>query len=641
MSLGPMIVSSFSQSIAQNRIDIHSDYDIGLALLATSASFPTDIVYYGGEDQRFIANTEPRSLTYNINHTLEYYNVHMDADFQNYTLSFNRTVPGFQSVTERPWYKAAKNFRAKTWSSIFLTVTDFLAISMCSPLFEYTEHRDKIFTGVFAAQIRLSGLNVYINRTLQNTKSTSLAFIMERNGNLVASSFNPIDSDSTRINATEVDGPIGVASRRLFQLGLHNNRTLSYTSLITFNRHSYNFQASVYEDQYNLDWIIGVIVLRQKFWSSIFKSSIVLIVFSIASIIFGTVMVLAITQAITSPLYKIKKELINVSNFKMKQKIFRVRSPFFEVRTIQDSVLTLTHSLKSFQKFVPRVVCDRIIQEKKPAQLGMTEENISVFFSDIADFTKLSEDTMNNPTILLTVVGEYFEEMSDMIEKNLGLIDKYIGDAIMALFVEKSNHHLYAVQAALDCSARMKELRASWKERSLPELRIRMGVNSGNALIGNLGSHRRLNFTAIGDAVNLASRLESINKLYGTDILIGSETYEHVNQVFLCEYVSFVAVKGKDQPLKVYRPVCLVTEATEEILCRKQFLQNIHDSFFGYSFDQCLQYCKQLMLILQDDLKAENGLSYEFVNGIMSAANKCIKYKVQQNDPIHTIMYRK
>src|SRR5262249_3642719 len=149
---------------------------------------------------------------------------------------------------------------------------------------------------------------------------------------------------------------------------------------------------------------------------------------------------------------------------------------------------------------------------------------------------------------LIDLVSEYLGEMSNIIIYSGGTLDKYIGDAIMAFWnaPEPLAHHpLVACKVAISCQQRLRELQPAWQQRGLPALQCRIGLYTGPVLVGNLGSHQRMDYTVIGDTVNVASRLESLNKYYGTSILIGDTVYEAARDTFLCRQIDVVAVKGR------------------------------------------------------------------------------------------------
>jgi adenylate cyclase len=222
---------------------------------------------------------------------------------------------------------------------------------------------------------------------------------------------------------------------------------------------------------------------------------------------------------------------------------------------------------KAFQSYVAPEVVNQIIKHPENLRLGGERRELSILFSDIRGFTSLSE-TMD-PEALVEVLHEFLDPMSEIIVKHGGTIDKYIGDAIMALFgapLDMPDHSRQACRTALEMVQSLKALDQEWLEQGRPTLRIGLGINSGPVSVGNMGSSRLFDYTAIGDNVNLASRLEGLNKFYGTEILVSAATAQHLGNGFYLREVDLVRVKGKKQPIAIYE---LLGEGTpEETLAR-------------------------------------------------------------------------
>jgi adenylate cyclase len=208
---------------------------------------------------------------------------------------------------------------------------------------------------------------------------------------------------------------------------------------------------------------------------------------------------------------------------------------------------------KAFQSYVAPTVVEEIIRHPERLQLGGERRELSILFCDIRGFTGLSETL--SPEALVGVLHDFLNPMSDIIVQHGGTIDKYIGDAIMALFgapLDQPDHATRACRTALDMVASLKALDRDWQAWGRPLLRIGVGINSGPVAVGNMGSDRLFDYTAIGDNVNLASRLEGLNKYYGTEILISEATARALEGQFTMREVDQVLVKGKTQPLTIY-----------------------------------------------------------------------------------------
>jgi adenylate cyclase len=208
----------------------------------------------------------------------------------------------------------------------------------------------------------------------------------------------------------------------------------------------------------------------------------------------------------------------------------------------------------AFQRYLPPSVVNEVLKvPTEQLKLGGDRRELSVFFSDIVSFTNLSENL--DAEQLVSMLNVYLSEMSDIVSNSGGTIDKYIGDCIMAFWgapLPIENNAAQACFAALDCNERLKTLREQFVADGYPEIHARIGINTGDMLVGNVGSDSRFSYTVMGDAVNLASRIEGANKQYGTQLMIGELTYERAQHAIEARALDLIRVKGKAQPVQVY-----------------------------------------------------------------------------------------
>jgi adenylate cyclase len=211
---------------------------------------------------------------------------------------------------------------------------------------------------------------------------------------------------------------------------------------------------------------------------------------------------------------------------------------------------------ESFALYLPPAVIDKMTASNKPPALGGELRHVTVYFSDIADFSSFSQNIA--PTDLVAAMNEYLSAMTDIIEAHGGFVDKYIGDSIVAVFgapLDDPDHAAQAVRAALRCAARLPELdrvATAFQDRTV---RQRIGLNSGEALVGNIGSRRRFNYTVMGDMVNLASRLESANKFYATTVMASEATMALTGSAFAWRELDAIRVKGRVGWTRVFEPL--------------------------------------------------------------------------------------
>ncbi len=213
-----------------------------------------------------------------------------------------------------------------------------------------------------------------------------------------------------------------------------------------------------------------------------------------------------------------------------------------------------------FSRYVSPKVVDELIKNPSAAmKLGGNKQEVTLLFSDIRGFTSLSEQLA--PEEVVELLNEYFQAMTDVIFKHDGTVDKFIGDAIMAIFGAPVRHEddpMRAVRTGVAMLEELKVLRAKWEAHGRKTFDIGIGINTGDAIVGNMGSIQAMGYTVIGDTVNLASRLESANKELGTRLLISESTYQHVKrQVEVKEYTG-LKVKGKAQAMSVYEVLRLL-----------------------------------------------------------------------------------
>jgi adenylate cyclase len=208
---------------------------------------------------------------------------------------------------------------------------------------------------------------------------------------------------------------------------------------------------------------------------------------------------------------------------------------------------------QAFQHYLDASVMEQVLAHPEKLKLGGERKELTVLFSDIRGFTTLSERMP--PEQLVGFINQYLTPMTDVVFANGGTLDKYIGDAIMAFWgapVDQPDHALRACSAALGFLERLDELRAGWRKAGLPEVDIGVGISSGPMNVGHMGTEHRFSYTVMGDAVNLASRLEGLNKAYDTRILISAGTYAQVRPHVTARRLGVVRVKGKHKPTNIY-----------------------------------------------------------------------------------------
>ena len=242
----------------------------------------------------------------------------------------------------------------------------------------------------------------------------------------------------------------------------------------------------------------------------------------------------------------------------------------------------------AFQQYLSPAVIEQLIQHPERLKLGGERRVLSIFFSDLQGFTSISEGL--DPKELTALLNDYLSAMTNIIHEENGTVDKYEGDAIIAFWnapLEVPEHAVRAVRAAIRCQKVLAEMRPGFKERIGKEMFMRIGINTGPVVVGNLGSHTRFDYTMIGDAVNIAARLEGANKQFGTYTMISQFTRDMIGDILTVRELARIAVVGRREPVVVYEPM-----TAEEYETRKQTLETFSKGlqlFYSGEFSRALE----------------------------------------------------
>lgn len=229
---------------------------------------------------------------------------------------------------------------------------------------------------------------------------------------------------------------------------------------------------------------------------------------------------------------------------------------------------------QTFSKYVSPAIVNEILKSEKNLALGGKKQRLTVMFSDLRGFTTLSEKL--EPDVLSQFLNTYFTKMTEEVFKANGTLDKFIGDAVMAFFgapISFKNNAENACRCALNSLKRLDELNIDFKQKGFPILDMGIGLNTGNMSVGNMGSDTLQSYTVLGDAVNLASRLESLNKDYGCHIIVGEETFKETQNLFVFRELDLVRVKGKKTAAPIYELVSDLTEVEKSKAWLEKYLQ--------------------------------------------------------------------
>jgi adenylate cyclase len=515
---------------------------------------------------------------------------------------------------KRPWWPVGLEAAEPRWAE------PFLFASRRQPGVVLTLRQDGADgkpAGVWLAEYELSEIADYLRgikesaRTLGGPQSHADVYIVSGQGYVVGDPEGRTSEDSEdgpRLIAAEShpDEKLaaayrearaeGLGTRRHFQLDLDGERYLAVTAPVA--------------DDGNPDWTMLIAVPAMALLGPIYENNriaaIIAALVALASVLLGVLLAERLVRALRG----VASDLDRIGRLEFPEAPTGQKSFIREIAAMLAARDRMTGGLRSFGKYVPAGLVRKLIERGQVAALGGETRELSIFFADIADFTSFAE--MISPQELVDQLGAYLGEMSGAIQSEGGTVDKFIGDAIMAFWGAPEpveDHALAACKAALDCQARLAGLRNDWIEAERPALFARIGINTGQVLVGNIGSDERMNYTAMGDAVNVASRLERQCKRFMLPILIGERTRALAGESIVARPLDKLAVRGKEEGLIVYELLSLRENASADDLRLEALGQEAVAAYLAADFARAAKACRKVLEILPGDVAAQELLS--------------------------------
>ncbi len=341
-------------------------------------------------------------------------------------------------------------------------------------------------------------------------------------------------------------------------------------------------------DDQGLHWVVALALPESDVMAAVMHNRQTTIAVALVSTFIAVVFAVMLSMQISTAMRRLAVETEAIGQFHLAPKPV-IESNVVEVRKLAVAIEDMKRGLRSFQKFVPVDVVRALVESGDEATLGGKRAAITVHFSDITDFTTISE-TME-PEQLVELLSEYLSAMTAEILASGGTIDKYIGDAIMAFWGAPravEDHAFVACATVLANQRALAALGQRWTARGLPALRAKIGLHTGFAVVGNVGSEARLDFTAIGDTVNLASRVEGLNKVYGTEVILTDATYRPLEGRVIARTLDRVAVKGKARGVLVHELLGLTGHVDAAVSARAERHNRALEAYFAQRWDEAV-----------------------------------------------------
>lgn len=494
-----------------------------------------------------------RTISRDINGTIE--------DWEYLDEQFNTIKHEVRSNTfdprERSWFYLTKATRDTYWSNPYkYASSNEIGITISSPYFDQSGVKIK----VAGADITSTKLHDFLVEQSAKVEGNIVMFDSEQN--IIATSFK--DDSSQDVVKLGDFAPSLIVRKATTQY----NRYAQKKGSIKDKRgeeHLYFF-SNFPKDSSGMDWRVLIIIPKEVILGRITAIMYETIAISFVILLLFIGVVIYASKKLSQPIIEIANQIKSIEKLKLDITL-QDNSQVSEIHKAQTSLKSLQIALSSFIKYLPVELIKKLMVAGQEAKVDGEERELAIMFTDIENFTTISE-TMAPKEVALQL-SEYFEAINKAIHITGGTTDKYIGDAVLAFW--GAPHGVLepcrrAMESALMVQRFTYELNQRWQKRGKPIFKTRIGIHYGKSLVGNIGSNERLNYTIIGDSVNIASRLEEINKEYGTYLIFSQSVYDEIKSYYPIKYLDTLWLKGKTQSTKLY-----TIENMEQYATQKSF----------------------------------------------------------------------
>ena len=461
-------------------------------------------------------------------------------------------------------YQAAKGARALIVEEPSLNPdTGYPVISVRFPII-----KDGAFIGCTSANITLDVLSRFLTSHRASPHSTTV-IANPTKGTIIAypDPKKGVRSENGRLEFTRLDTIADDNVREAYRL---QSETGNDDFFFRSPQNGAEISASFtrYPGSFGQPWDIIILTPTDDFVGTLERTNRQMIVLIAILTSMELLLIYVFARRLSRPIENISRELRSVEDLTFAHAA-PPSSKIREIKELQTALSLFETSLRSFSSFVPLDVVRELIKSGAPLTLGAEQRFMTVLFADLQDFSSLAEQMA--PNELLTQLSVYFETVSQAIAEEHGTVDKFIGDGIMAFWgapAPRDDHVVRACCGALKAARRMQQLNAEWGAEGRPPLRLRIGLHCANLLVGNVGSSARLSYTVMGDGVNVAARLEGLNKTFGTTICISDSVFNAVAPRVLARPLRRVHVKGRKQRFLAYELLGMTDSGDAKIEAR-------------------------------------------------------------------------
>lgn len=510
-------------------------------------------------------------------------------------------------------YNLAIKKHKSVWTDVFIFQHEphYFGTSLATPIYQ----NDGKLRGVLEIDLRLDELSR--NLTLHKISENSKMLIINKHGQIIAAPelLTTHMQNHQNLKLPDIENYENVWVKQAFQIYEKTGHT-TFSFISNKVRYLATFKPiPVFNDD---KWLISIIVPATDFSNRVHKVEFIYLLIFVGIFAIGLFLISNLVSHVVTPIRKLVGETQQIRLFQL-ESTPRIVSRIKEVIDLSNAIHSMKTGLRSFQKYVPASLVRQLMLAGEDANIGGMKKELAILFSDIQDFTQIT-DTRNSDD-LLKQIYDYFEALSPVVTQNQGTIDKYIGDSMMAFWgapLPVNNPCHLAAQAALQCKKILKTLNTRWAVENTPLFITRIGIHYGTTIVGNVGSADRLNYTALGSAVNLTNRLVNTNKIYGTSILISDAVYQEIKDTYLTRFVDTVILKGAQNSIGIYELLGKVGEQLSyDLSAYSDAYAKAYKAYQQQAWDDAITLFKRCT-----DIYPEDSLAPVFIK-------RCQEFKLQ------------
>jgi adenylate cyclase len=497
-----------------------------------------------------------------------------------------RLLPGFDA-RERPWFQQASQSRDAVWSKIYRWNDGILGLTLS--LAARSPATGEV-VGVFTADYALGAIGEFL-KSLAGGGSARVLILVTPDGQLMGDA-------STMQGATAVGSTLAALPMAPSEL----KRDVPVGFNFEYGGHPMIGVARRIEPTPGFACVAVFAADEQEFFGSVMNNVRSTALLGLGALLSAAAICFLLAARLARPLAVISEDLKRIARFDL-QKIAPLPSLVREITNVGESVERMKAGLRSFGRYVPTTLVRNLLSQGHDAEIGAVDRELTIVFADLVGFASLSEKL--SPSQTVDEMSEFFQLATEAIEGHEGTLDKFLGDGLLAFFnapLDVPDHAVKACIAALEIRDRLAAAEPGRAAHDRPRLRARFGINTGEVLVGNIGTDERFAYTVIGDNANLASRLEGLNKQYGTMILASEAVRRATGDRFAWRQIDRVAVVGRIGPTTVHELLGVPAMVSPAQLVLRDEYEAAMEFYYAGHFAEALRRLNTIRASHPDDL---------------------------------------